>query len=162
MKTKPVSASEKLNFPARNGWSEGEYQYHEAEVAARQTRLRIVREEVKIWDQGTREGFAWEDAKLDSFDSFSRPNSRIKVHPDKNNKAWKLGSQQIVVTIFGDLVNTPCQKSQHAHCSPLRTRKGEKIQQESKGRRQGEDQTSGPVRSMTPKPVVFARLKVSN
>ena len=101
MKTKPVSASEKLNFSARNGWSEGEYQYHEAEVAARQTRLRIVREEVKIWDQGTREGFAWEDAKLDSFESFSRPNSRIKVHPDKNNKAWKLGSQQIVVIIFG-------------------------------------------------------------
>ena len=48
-------------------------------------------------------------------------------------------------------------KSQHAHCSPLRTRKGEKIQPESKGRRQGEDQTSGPVRSMTPKPVVFAQ-----
>ena len=63
MKTKPVSASEKLNFSARNGWSEGEYQYQEAEVAARQTRLTIVRAEVKIWDQGTREGFAWEDAK---------------------------------------------------------------------------------------------------
>ena len=100
MKTKPVSASEKLNFSARNGWSEGEYQYQEAEVAARQTRLRIVREEVKIWDQGTREGFAWEDAKLDSFDSISRPNRRIKVHPDKNNKAWKLGSQQNMVIFF--------------------------------------------------------------
>ena len=60
-----------------------------------------VREEVKIWDQGTREGFAWEDAKLDSFDSFSRPNSRIKVHPDKNNKAWKLGYQQNVAIFFG-------------------------------------------------------------
>ena len=101
MKTKPVSASEKLNFSARNGWSEGEYQYQEAEVAARQTRLTIVRAEVKIWDQGTREGFAWEDAKLDSFDSFSRPNSRIKVHPDKNNKAWKLGCEQNVVIFFG-------------------------------------------------------------
>ena len=54
------------------------------------------------------------------------------------------------------------QKKQHAYCSPLRTRKGEKIQPESKGRRQGEDQTSGPVRSMTPKPIVFAMLKVSN
>ena len=160
MKTKPVSASEKLNFSARNGWSEGEYQYHEAEVAARQTRLRIVRAEVKIWDQGTREGFAWEDAKLDSFESFSRPNSRIKVHPDKNNKAWKLGSE--IWSFSLELVNTPCKKNQHAHCSPLRTRKGEKIQPESKGRRQGEDQTSGPVRSMIPKPVVFARLKVSN
>ena len=58
MNTNPVFASEKLNFLERNGWREGEYQYQEAEVQARQARLSRVREEERIRDQGTLEDFS--------------------------------------------------------------------------------------------------------
>ena len=58
MNTNPVFASEKLNLAKRNGWRDGEYQYQEAEVQARQARLRMVRGEERILDQGTLEGFS--------------------------------------------------------------------------------------------------------
>ena len=48
MNTNPVLASEKLNVAARNGWREGEYQYQEAEVQARQARLSEVSEEERM------------------------------------------------------------------------------------------------------------------
>ena len=48
MNTSPVLASEKLNLLERNGWREGEYQYQEAEVQARQARLSTVREEKRM------------------------------------------------------------------------------------------------------------------
>ena len=53
MNTNPVLASEKLNLAKRNGWRDGEYQYQEAEVQARQARLRMARGEERILDQGT-------------------------------------------------------------------------------------------------------------
>ena len=58
MNTNPVLASEKLNLDKRNGWRDGEYQYQEAEVQARQARLRMARGEERILDQGTLEGFS--------------------------------------------------------------------------------------------------------
>ena len=48
MNTNPVLASEKLKLVERKGWREGEYQYQEAEVQARQARLTRVREEERI------------------------------------------------------------------------------------------------------------------
>ena len=89
MNTSPVLASEKLKLVERKGWREGEYQYQEAEVQARQARLSTVREEERIRDQGTLEGFSVEDdpGRVVSSTTFSWPNSRIKVQPDKNKRA---------------------------------------------------------------------------